>query len=105
MIALDACAKRKIRRTAKNQIELLIRTQHGWIAKITVTKLVSMFELIVARAFPSQLHALLLRFNRDESRHRQTPRGYHSHRANAAAQIKNSFGARAPRRAVPRGQN
>ena len=67
--------------------------------------LVSMFDLIVARALPRQLRALVLRFDRDEARPWQTPRRDHSHRTDATAQIENSFGARAPRCSVPRGQN
>src|SRR5436190_1890376 len=42
MVALDATARRKIRGTAENQIEQFVRSEHGWIPKITLTYFVPM---------------------------------------------------------------
>src|SRR5579884_1035333 len=105
MDPFDSRAKGEIRRAAENEIESSGRVEHGGFAEVAMADFVTVFKSIVTRRFPGEPDAFILRLNRHEPRTGQSPRRNHPDRADATAKIERGTGGRAPRRAVPCGED
>ena len=105
MVAFNAGADRKIRRTAKDEVEFFVGAKHRGVSKIAVADFITIFESIVAGGFSGELDALVLRLDGYKARAGQPPRGNHSHRTNAAAQVQRGARGGTPGSAIPCGQN
>src|SRR5687768_2811499 len=105
MIPLNSRPSRKIRWTAQHQIELLVRTEHLFLAKIPCTQFDSFRQPVPLHRFSRQRHTLGLCFDRHKPRSRQPPRREHRHRSNSTSKIQRRFHPGRPRTSIPRRQN
>ncbi len=104
MFALNAGAGREIRWAAENEIKFFVRTKSGWLAEVASADVETVLHAVPLRRFFCERDALGLCFNGDESRGWQTPGGDHGDGSDAAAEVENGSGSRAPRRSIPSGQ-
>ncbi len=102
MFTLHPGPERKIRRTAGDEIELLLGLENASIAKIPFPDSVAVSDAVLTGGLSGERNTFTLRFNGDKVRPGQTPRGNHPHRADAAAEIQSSLRRRTPTRAIPR---
>ena len=102
---LDAAAAREIRWAAEHQIEALVHAERPRPAQVALADVEAILEPVPAHRSAREPDAFRLRLDADDARPRQPPRRDHRHRADAAAEIEEAAGARAPRRSVPGGEN
>ena len=101
MSAFHPGAEWKIGRTAQNQIEALVLTQHRWIAQVATTDVIAILQPIPSGRFAGKTNALRLGFHGNKPCMRQPPSGDHSNRTNTTAQIENRRRRWASLSAVP----
>src|SRR4051812_33683685 len=104
MIAFDAGAGRKVRRTAENEIEPFL-TESVATSEVGFADRIAIGKSVVDGRLSGERYALSLGFDCHEPCAGQTPGGDHSHRSNPRAEIQHAFCCRHPCGAVPRGQH
>ncbi len=104
MFTHDAIRLRPIRRTPRDEVELLILQDHPRLPKVPLTNLISIHQSIGHRRTAGQSHALRLGFHRHKPSARTTPRTDHAYRSDATPQIQARFHRRCPRSPIPRRQ-
>jgi len=101
VIAFDAAARGKVRRTTEDEIELFIGFESVCVPEVTVANIETILKAVPLDGFAGEADAFILRFHGDEASGLQTPRSDESDGADATAEIEDAAGGGGPRRAVP----